>query len=1042
MIAGTYNAGLVVLSVLIAIVASYAAFNLGERVSASSGRRRWAWLTSGAMAMGFAIWSMHYVGMLAFVLPVLVLYHVPTVVLSLIAAVPGAAVALYIASKKTMHGVDNAIVGVCLGGAVVAMHYTGMAAMRSAAMHHYRLSLVVLSVVVAVSFSSVAAWLAFRCGRLGEGFTWTKFIGASLMGLGIASMHYTAMAAAYFMPGSTPPLLHTVAVSTLGAFGIGITTLLLLGTALATAWFDRRLQNERLLQRLYRELRDVINTVPAHAWSALPDGNVDFVNQRWQQFTGLPPEDALGWNWEVVVHPDDRAKFIGDWRAALSSGRPLETEVRTRRADGEYRCLLIRNVPLRDELGNVIKWYGSGLDIEDRKQAEALLAGEKRILEMVAKGDSLAEILDRLCLLVEELATGVLASILLLDGNRLRHGAAPSLPKLYTDAIDGAAIGPSAGSCGTAAYLRKQVIVEDVATNPLWADYRELALPHGLRACWSTPIISSQGSVIATFGMYYREPRKPNRHDQEIIEQISHLAGVAIERKLTQEKLRRSEAYLAEAQRLTRTGSFAWAPTNGGRAPGWHYWSEEMFRIFEFDPHQGPPSREMLWQRIHSDDREQIYESIQKALEEKGEYTNDYRVLLPDGRMKYIHAIGHPVFNDAGEIVEFVGTAVDLTEQQRTEEALRQSEAYLAEGQRLTHMGSWAVNLLTREALHSSAEHTRLFGFDPEKGTPSFEEFFQRVHPEDQEHVIQTFESLVRSGGDLDLRYRIAVPGSPVRHMHAIGHPVPKASSASGEYVGIAMDVTERRRADQERERLRQLEADLAHMNRVSMMGELAASLGHEIKQPIAAAITNANTCLRWLKRDQPNLEEAREAASRMVQDSMRSVEIINRTSSLYKKDTPQREPIDINEVINEITALLPNEASRWGVSIVTELGSDLPKIVGDRVQLQQVLLNLAINGVDAMKRVDGIRELRLSSKQDSSGAIVVSVADTGIGLPPEKNKIFDAFFTTKPHGMGMGLAVSRTIIESHGGSLSATAQVGGGAMFYFTLPIAAGASA
>jgi PAS domain S-box-containing protein len=1043
MIAGTYNAGLVVLSILIAIVASYAAFNLGERVFASTGRRRWAWLTSGAIAMGFAIWSMHYVGMLAFVLPVPVLYHVPTVVLSLLAAVPGAAVALYIVSKKTMQAVDTAIVGVCLGAAVVAMHYSGMAAMRSAAMHHYRPNLVILSVVVAVTFSSVAAWLAFRFGRLHEGFTWTRFGGASLMGLGIASMHYTAMAAAYFMPGYPPPLRHTVEVSTLGAFSIGITTLLLLGTALATAWFDRRLQNERLLQRLYRELRDVINTVPAHAWSALPDGNIDFVNQRWQQFTGLPPEDALGWNWEVVLHPDDRAKFIGDWRAALSSGQPMETEVRTRRADGEYRCLLIRNVPLRDELGNILKWYGTGLDIEDRKQAEALLAGEKRILELVARGDSLAEILRRLCLLVEELASGALASILLLDGNRLRHGSAPSLPKAYTDAIDGAAIGPSAGSCGTAAYLREQVIVEDITTDPLWANYRELALPHGLRACWSTPIISSQGSVLATFATYYREPRKPNRRDQEIIEQITHLAGVAIERKLTQEKLRRSEAYLAEAQRLTRTGSWAWAPNAEGGHHGWHYWSEEMFRIFEFDPHQGPPAREMWWQRIHPGDRQQIDESIQKALREKGEYANDYCIVLSDGRMKCIHAIGHPVFNDAGEIVEFVGTSVDLTEQKRTEEALRLSEAYLSEGQRLTHTGSWALNIVTREALHSSAEHSRLFGFDPEKGTPSFEAFLQRVHPEDQEHVIQAFQSVVRSGGDLDLRYRIAVPGGPVRYMHAVGHPVLKPSGATGEYVGIAIDVTERRRADQERERLRHLEADLAHMNRVSMMGELAASLGHEIKQPIAAAITNANTCLRWLKRDQPNLDEAREAASRMVQDAMRSVAILNRTSALYKKGTPQRELIDINEVINEITALLHNEASRWGVSILSHLASDLPKTVADRVQLQQVLLNLAINGIDAMRQVEGTRELRLSSKRDTTGGIVVCVADTGVGLPPETNRVFDAFFTTKSDGMGMGLAVSRTIIESHGGSLLASPNPGRGAMFSFTLPIAAaGASA
>src|ERR1700692_3109786 len=195
---------------------------------------------------------------------------------------------------------------------------------------------------------------------------------------------------------------------------------------------------------------------------------------------------------------------------------------------------------------------------------------------MVTKGDSLAELLDSLCRLVEAQAGDVLASILLVDGDHLRHGGAPSLPKAYTDAINGTVIGPSAGSCGTAAYRGEPVIAEDIATDPLWADYRDLALPHSLCACWSTPVFSSQGKVIATFAMYYREPRRPTLRDQEIIEQITHLAGVAIERKLTQEALRRSEAYLAEAQRLTHTGSWAWSVRTGA-----HFWSQEIFRIYD-----------------------------------------------------------------------------------------------------------------------------------------------------------------------------------------------------------------------------------------------------------------------------------------------------------------------------------------------------------------------------------------------------------------------------------------------------------------------------
>ena len=216
-----------------------------------------------------------------------------------------------------------------------------------------------------------------------------------------------------------------------------------------------------------------------------------------------------------------------------------------------------------------------------------MFAGEKRILELAATGGSLAEILDSLCRLVEEHAPSVRASILLLDGDRLRHGGAPSLPQAYVDAIDGMVIGPSVGSCGTAAYRREQVIVEDIATDPLWADYRDLALSHSLHACWSTPVLSSHGNVIATFAMYYREPCRPTQRDREIIDQITHLAGVAIQHKSTQEKLQRSEAYLAEAQKLTHTGSWAWDVRNQKVL----FCSEEMFRIYGLDPQEPANSR-------------------------------------------------------------------------------------------------------------------------------------------------------------------------------------------------------------------------------------------------------------------------------------------------------------------------------------------------------------------------------------------------------------------------------------------------------------------
>ena len=745
MIAGTYNAGLVALSILIAMVASYAAFNLGERVSASRGQRRWIWLTSGAIAMGFGIWSMHYVGMLAFVLPVPVLYHVPTVILSLVAAVIGAAIALYIVSKKTMRRVDTAIAGVCLGGAIVSMHYVGMAAMRSAAMHHYKPGLVTLSVVVAVTFSSIAAWLAFRFRRSHQEFTWAKVAAASLMGVGIASMHYTAMAAAYFMPGYAPLMRHTVEVSTLGAFGIGMTTLLLLGTVLVTLWFDRRLANERLLQHLYADLQE---------------------------------------------------------------------------REAKIRRLIDANI-----IGIFI-WNLEGKIIE----------ANEAFLHMVEYGR-------------EDLVSG-----------RMR----------WTD-----------------------------LTPAEWRD--------------------------------------------------------------------RDERAVAE---IKATGLF-------------HPFEKEYFR--------------------------------------------------KDGSRVPV-LMGAASFEGNGN--EGVAFVLDLSEQKRAEMALRRSEAYLVEAQRLTRSGSWAWNVRTG-ALFWSQEIFRIYDCDPEKVRPTWDFLLERLHPEDRPEIERRakMESAYKEWLDSEVDFRIVLPDGTIKHLHSIAHPVMDESAEINEIVGTVMDVTERKRAEEERERLRQAQADLAHVTRMTTMGELTASLAHEIKQPISAAVTDAATCLRWLGRDQPCLTEAREAASRIIKDVTRASDIISRIGLLFKKGSPQRELLDVNEVIQEMIGLLRSEASRYSISIHGELAGDLPKTMADRVQLQQVMMNLMLNAIEAMKDMSPVGELTIRSQQDDNRQLLISVNDTGPGLKPEQaEQIFNAFFTTKPQGTGMGLTISRSIVESHGGRLWATTS-GSGATFQFTLP-------
>jgi PAS domain S-box-containing protein len=372
-------------------------------------------------------------------------------------------------------------------------------------------------------------------------------------------------------------------------------------------------------------------------------------------------------------------------------------------------------------------------------------------------------------------------------------------------------------------------------------------------------------------------------------------------------------------------------------------------------------------------------------------------------------------------------------ERKHAEESLRRSEGYLAEAQKLTHTGSWAWRVAGREALHLSEEWYRIYGFDPEEGLPAWEKRLQRIHPEDRAKWQEATDRAIGEKSDYEVEFRILLPDGTVKHIHSVGHPVLSASGDLVQFVGSSMDISASKRAE---EALRQAQADLARVNRVTTMGELTASLAHEVNQPIAAALTNANTCLRWLTRDHPDLGEAREAASRIVKDATRAAGIISRVRLLFKKGTPQRELLDVNEAIREMIVLLRSEATRYNITVRVDLPADLPRIMGDRMQLQQVLMNLIVNSIDAMKEVDGVRELAVKSQRTEKHEVLVSVSDTGVGLAPQQaDQIFNAFFTTKPYGTGMGLSISRSIVESHGGRLWAGDNSPHGASFYFALP-------
>jgi signal transduction histidine kinase/CheY-like chemotaxis protein len=376
--------------------------------------------------------------------------------------------------------------------------------------------------------------------------------------------------------------------------------------------------------------------------------------------------------------------------------------------------------------------------------------------------------------------------------------------------------------------------------------------------------------------------------------------------------------------------------------------------------------------------------------------------------------------------------ARERAERKKAEEALHRSEMYLAAAEELSHTGSFGWNTSTGELYWSDGTY-RIFECEPTT-KPTLQLAIDRTHPEDRMRLREIIDRATKDGCEFIVEHRLLMADGSVKYVQAVAHRLTGEDPERLVFVGAVTDITERKRAEEERERLRQLEADLAYMNRVSMMGELAASLGHEITQPIAAAAINARGCLRWLQREPPEIGEARQSISRFVKDLDRAAGIIDRNRSLYRRGVPQYELIDLNEIIREMVVLLNDAANRHAISIRTDLDAALPTTTADRVQLQQVLMNLMLNGIEAMQDESG--ELSVTSKKTEDGQLLISVSDLGIGLPGEEpERIFEAFFTTKPQGTGMGLSISRRIIESHGGRLWVSPNTGRGATFQFTLP-------
>ena len=409
----------------------------------------------------------------------------------------------------------------------------------------------------------------------------------------------------------------------------------------------------------------------------------------------------------------------------------------------------------------------------------------------------------------------------------------------------------------------------------------------------------------------------------------------------------------------------------------------------------------------------------------------------PDGGKRYVSVSGLPVFDKAGRFIGYRGVGRHITERKRVEEALRRSEAYLAATQRQSHTGTWVFD--ETGSLYWSEECYRIWGLDPQQGLPSREAIRQRIHPDDREAVAQAIKKSIRKRGAYAADFRIVLPDEAIKYIESrsIGPPSLSADGKVIEVLGTDVDVTERKRAEKEHERLRELESDLAHMNRLSIMGELTASLAHEILHPIATARNNARAGMRFLEMSPANLDEVRDALACIVRDADRAKDIVDRMRDHIKKAPPRRETFELNEAINEVIDMVRNAIVRNRISAQTRLTNGLVPVQGDRVQLQQVVLNLILNAVEAMSSVeDGPRELSISTRQSDTSDILVAVKNSGPGINPEQlDQVFAPFYTTKASGIGMGLSICRSIIAAHGGRLWAETNQPRGAIFQFTLP-------
>lgn len=788
---------------------------------------------------------------------------------------------------------------------------------------------------------------------------------------------------------------------------------------------QRRRAEETLRQR-EQELRDIIETMPAMAFVTDGDGRNVVLNRRWLEYTGVAADAPSS---HTMLHPDDAARYDAARRHSLATGEPFEQEVRLLRRDGQYRWFLARAVALRGDQGRILKWYGVHTDIHGRKVAEEEGAAHVWFLESMDRIHRALQGTNDLERMLSDVLEAVL-EVFACDRAWLMHPCDPEAPSWRVVMEHAREEFPGAFALGARVpvtpemadvFRRAAAAPGAVLFGPGQAEVpRPLAERYGTRSQMVVAVRPKVGRPYL-FGLHQcSHPRVWSEQERRLFEEIGRRLDDALTSLLIFRSLRESERKLEEAQRIGRMGYVEYDLGRQSVAL-----SDEARRIYGIEPHQLSSWQGRALELVHAEDRARLVDAIVKAGNGDGQFDVEFRAVRPDGEMRIVHSRGEATRSgpEGGGLRAF-GTLQDITE-------LRQAQE------------------LTRHIFESAPDGMVVIGRDYryQRVNPVYERSWQR--PADQIvglrvsdlHGEEVFENLLKpymdrcfAGEQVSLAEWITNPSGRF-YFSVIYAPLRFGSDHVEAALAITRDLTDHMLAS---EALRDAEAALARVNRVTTLGVLAASIAHEVNQPLGAMITSAAACTRWMAAQPPEMEKARSALQRIVNDGRRAGQVVERIRALVNRRAPRRTGVDLNQAILEVVALTRDEVRRNAITLESALAGDLPRIEGDRVQLQQVVLNLLVNAIEAMRDGGGgPRELAIRSARDGAAAVMVEVRDSGPGVDPDHlDQLFEAFYTTKEEGIGMGLSISRAIIESHGGRLAVSPNLPRGAAFRFSLPV------